>query len=77
MGNTENLKLDPPIWLWTHVNEAWEKTGIWVEYRQKPEAKEFYHEAYGLYFQKLYDYGIKRKLIAEKHESKEAPHAIS
>ncbi len=72
LGKGNHPATDSPEWLWTIVKDMWGKLGNWVIYRQTCKEKPIYHKGYGLYFQKLYDYGIKYNLI-EKQEV--APHA--
>jgi hypothetical protein len=72
-----NPQKDSPEWLWTIVKNMWGKLRNWVEYRQEPDENnlKFYHKAYGLYFKKLYNYGIEHKLIIEENVIKELiPH---
>lgn len=57
LGDDEgNLRMNPPIWLWTITSEMWDRLGNWVEHRQSDKSDdEFYHEGYGYYFKWLYE----------------------
>ena len=62
IGSEDKLKMEPPVWLWTITNDMWERLGEWVKYRQeKKEDEVFWHEGYGLYFQKLAEEAKKRR----------------
>ena len=62
IGNDDKLKMEPPVWLWTITSEMWVRLGKWVEYRQtNKDDRDFWHEGYGLYFQKLAEEARKKR----------------
>ena len=64
LGDSEKPKINPPIWLWTIVDEMWGVLKNWVSCCQD-QTSEYFHAGYGYYFKKLAEIKAENRIFAE------------
>jgi hypothetical protein len=54
LENDKKLRMKPPEWLWTMVNDFWCRLHYWIEYRQScTDDIRYYQKGYGINFERL------------------------
>jgi len=53
-SSTEELRMKPPDWLWTHIYFIWFRLYKWIDHRDSNKNDtEYYHPNYAVYLRKL------------------------